>query len=95
MNETRPRFLTIDAFRRGYFAPGSRPRRCDVRGWIDEGRLPAIQLDGRVYVREDDVKAFFAGARIQDHAAEKASAAVKARAARIQAARATLAQFGL
>lgn len=95
MTNPRPQYMTIDAFRRDFFAPRSRPRRCDVRGWIDEGRLPAIQLDGRVYVREDDVQAFFTGAKVQDHAAEKASAAVKARAARIQAARATLAQFGL
>lgn len=95
MTNPLPQYMTIDAFRRDFFAPGSRPRRCDVRGWIDEGRLPAIQLDGRVYVREDDVQAFFTGARVQDHAAEKASAAVKARAARIQAARATLTQFGL
>lgn len=95
MTEERARYVTLDAFRREYFAAGSRPRRADVKTWVDEGRLRAIELDGRVYVREDDAEAFLNGARVCDHVVERIKAATHERAARVKAARETLARFGL
>ena len=86
--------MTLDAFRREFFAPGSRPSRLTVSGWVDAGWLPAIRLDGRVYIRTDHAEAFISGARIEDHAAEKAKARVKAWSSRQEAAKRTLRDFG-
>jgi len=95
MKENRARYLTLEAFRREFFAVGSRPRRADVKTWVDDGRLRAIEIDGRVYVREDDAQAFLDGSRVVDHVAERVKNATRERAERIKAARATLARFGL
>ena len=94
MTNPRPQYMTIDAFRRDFFAPGSRPTRASVRNWIDEGKLPAIKLDGRVYVRQDHAEAFIAGARIEDHAVERAKESMRAWNERQEAAKRTLREFG-
>lgn len=95
MEENRQRYMTLDAFRREFFAPGSRPTRASVRQWVDDGKIPAVRLDGRLYVREDDVQAFFAGETVRPHAVDRAKEATQARIARIKAARERLARFGL
>ena len=94
MNDERAKYMTIDAFRRGFFVDGSRPTRAQVRGWIDAGTLPAIQLDGRLYVREDVAEAFLRGAKAPVHQWERAKQWVKERRERQEQARATLRTFG-
>ena len=94
MEDSRAKYMTIDAFRRGYFVDGSRPTRAQVRGWIDAGTLPAIRLDGRLYVREDNADAFLRGAQARDHEVERARAWVKDRREKQERARASLRRFG-
>lgn len=86
--------MTIDAFRRGFFADGSRPTRAQVRAWIDAGTLPAIRLDGRLYVREDCAEAFLVGAKAPDHEWERAKRWVKGYKEKQERAIRSLRKFG-
>lgn len=64
-DENGQELITIDQFRREYFARGARPSRADVRRWATTGtaegaRLRAHCIDGRVYVTRADGAAFIA-----------------------------------
>ena len=93
----RFKYLTINAFRREFFAAGSRPRKSDIMRWIDGGTLPAIKIDGVVYIHTDDAAAFFTGAAYHTAPAQDTACknAIFNRRARVEAARAALAKYGL
>ncbi len=73
--------ITLDEFRRRYFLEGNRPRRSDVKRWIEvgtaEGRvLPANLLDGRYYIQVAAAEAFLTSTRAKtDRNAPKARTA--------------------
>ena len=90
-----PKYLTINAFRRCFFSDESRPKRAQVVKWIDEGRLAAIIIDGRYYIRDDDAACFFESATAKTFTHNNAKQAFKDREERLNAARETLARFGI
>lgn len=92
---TKFKYLTVNAFRREFFAAGSRPRRVDVLSWIDAGALPAVIIDGVVYIKDDDATAFFNRNAAPTHTVETARAAISQRKTRIEKARLVLSQYGL
>ena len=65
--------------------------------WIDAGTLPAVMIDGVVYIHTDDAAAFFTGAAYHTAPAQDTTgkSAISDRRARIAAARAALAKYGL
>ena len=89
----RFKYLTVNAFRREFFAAGSRPRKSDVLRWINAGDLRAVMIDGAVFIRDDDAVAFFDRATINGAGDDKTR--VSDRRARVAAARAALAKYGL
>ena len=95
MKETSGKYLTVNAFRREFFAAGSRPRRVDVVGWIDAGKLPAVEIDGRLYIRDDDAEAFFSASTATVKAVDDVKATISKRRADILEAREILAGYGL
>lgn len=95
MKETSGKYLTVNAFRREFFAVGSRPRRVDVLRWIDAGALPAVMIDGAVYIKDDDAVAFFRNSAAPTHAAETLKKTISKRRADIVEAREILAGYGL
>jgi len=88
--------MTVNAFRRDFFAAGSRPRRVDVVGWIDAGKLPAVDIDGRLYIRDDAAEAFFrASTATVKSTVDDVKATISKRRADIIEAREILAGYGL
>lgn len=95
MKETSGKYLTVNAFRREFFAVGSRPRRVDVLRWIDAGALPAVMIDGAVYIKDDDAVAFFNASTATVKAVDDVKATISKRRADIIEAREILAGYGL
>ena len=95
MNDARAKYMTIDAFRREYFVAGSRPTRASVRSWIESGRLPAIRLDNRVYVRDDHAEMFLQGAKIEERIVDKAKSKALDWKIRQEQAKEQLRAFGI
>lgn len=90
------KYMTVNAFRRDFFAAGSRPRRADVVGWIDAGKLPAVEIDGRLYIRDDAAEAFFsASTATVKSTVDDVKATISKRRADIIEAREILAGYGL
>ena len=87
--------MTVNAFRRDFFAAGSRPRRADVVGWIDAGKLPAVEIDGRLYIRDDAAEAFFSASTATIKAVDDVKTTISKRRADIIKAREILAGYGL
>lgn len=88
--------MTVNAFRRDFFAAGSRPRRADVVGWIDAGKLPAVDIDGRLYIRDDAAEAFFsASTATVKSTVDDVKVTISKRRADIIEAREILAGYGL
>jgi hypothetical protein len=90
----RFKYLTVNAFRREFFAAGSRPRKSDVLRWIESGALRGVMIDGIVFIRDDDAVAFFDRATMQSAGGDDKTR-VSDRRARVAAARAALAKYGL
>lgn len=96
MKETSGKYLTVNAFRREFFAVGSRPRRVDVLRWIDAGALPAVEIDGRLYIRDDAAEAFFKSSTATvKSTVDDAKKTISKRRADIIEAREILANYGL
>lgn len=55
MKETSGKYLTVNAFRRDFFAAGSRPRRADVVGWIarEKARIKELETEYDVKLTAD------------------------------------------
>jgi hypothetical protein len=88
--------MTVNAFRRDFFAAGGRPRRADVVGWIDAGKLPAVDIDGHLYIRDDAAEAFFsASTATVKSTVDDVKATISKRRADIIEAREILAGYGL
>lgn len=71
MTAEHAQYMTLDAFRRGFFAKGSRPSRAQARRWIEQGRLDGVEIDGRVYVTQSSAQVFFTRAQIKKPAGER------------------------
>lgn len=99
-DETGQELITIDQFRREYFARGARPSRADVRRWATAGtaegaRLSAHVIDGRVYVTRAAGAAFIAMTQTAAPAIVAQDYAQGAQVQRLRAAAAELRKRGI
>lgn len=75
--------ITLDEFRRRYFFDGCRPKRAEVKRWIEEGTaegetLSAFLIDGRYYIQIIAADNFIASARVKPGKFERAERVAKA-----------------
>ena len=99
-DETGQELITIDQFRREYFARGARPSRADVRRWATTGtaegaRLRAHCIDGRVYVTRAAGAAFIDATQAAAPAIVAQDYSQAAQAQRLRAAAAELRKRGI
>lgn len=55
------KLIKVDRFRQIYFGPESAPDARTVRSWVENGDIPGVVINGRVYVDQErwEFAAFF------------------------------------